>query len=55
VLGNATTSYTTLPKLTKCLQESIKADIKTLAAYLVKESVTTLAKVLRFDLNSLAN
>jgi hypothetical protein len=38
VLGNATTSYTTLPKLTKCLQESIKADIKTLAAYLVKES-----------------
>ena len=39
MLGNATTSYTTLPELTKCLQESIKADIKTLAAYLVKESV----------------
>jgi hypothetical protein len=29
---------TTLLELTKCLQDSIKADIKTLAAYLVKES-----------------
>ena len=38
MLGNTTTSYTTLPELTKCLQESIKANIKTLAAYLVKES-----------------
>jgi len=38
VLSNITTSCTTLPKLTKCLQESIKADIKTLATYLVKES-----------------
>jgi len=38
MLSNATTSYTTLPKLTKCLQESIKANIKTLATYLVKES-----------------
>jgi hypothetical protein len=38
MLGNTTTSCTTLPKPTKCLQESIKADIKTLAAYLVKES-----------------
>jgi hypothetical protein len=32
------TSYTTLLEPTKCLQDSIKADIKTLAAYLVKES-----------------
>ena len=39
MLGNTTTSYTTLPKLTTCLQESIKANIKTLAIYLVKESV----------------
>ena len=38
MLGNITTSCTTLPKPTTCLQESIKADIKTLAAYLVKES-----------------
>jgi hypothetical protein len=39
VLSNTTTSYITLLKLTTCLQESIKANIKTLAAYLVKESV----------------
>jgi hypothetical protein len=32
------TTCTTLLKLTKCLQDSIKADIKTLTAYLVKES-----------------
>jgi hypothetical protein len=32
------TTCTTLLELTKCLQDSIKADIKTLAAYLVKES-----------------
>jgi hypothetical protein len=38
VLSNATTSYTTLLELTKCLQDSIKANIKTLVAYLVKES-----------------
>ena len=38
MLGNTTTSYTTLPKPTTCLQESIKANIKTLTAYLVKES-----------------
>jgi hypothetical protein len=38
VLSNATTSYTTLLEPTKYLQNSIKADIKTLAAYLVKES-----------------
>ena len=38
MLGNATTSYTTLFKLTKCLQKSIKANIKTLVAYLVKKS-----------------
>ena len=37
-LGDATTGRTTPPKPTTCLQESIKADIKTLAAYLVKES-----------------
>jgi hypothetical protein len=37
VLSNTTISYTTLLKLAKCLQDSIKADIKTLAAYLVKE------------------
>jgi len=33
-----TTSYTTLLELTICLQENIKANIKTLATYLVKES-----------------
>jgi hypothetical protein len=38
VLGDATTSCTTLLELTKCLQDSIKANIKTLATYLVKES-----------------
>jgi len=38
VLGDATTSYITLLKLTICLQKGIKANIKTLAAYLVKES-----------------
>ena len=37
-LGDATTSCTTPPEPTTCPQESIKADIKTLAAYLVKES-----------------
>ena len=35
--GNATTSRTTLLEPAKCPQDSIKADIKTLAAYLVKE------------------
>ena len=38
MLSNITTSYTTLLEPTKCLQDSIKANIKTLAAYLVKES-----------------
>jgi hypothetical protein len=38
MLSNINTTCTTLLKLTKCLQNSIKADIKTLAAYLVKES-----------------
>jgi hypothetical protein len=38
VLSNTNTTCTTLLKLTKCLQDSIKADIKTLATYLVKES-----------------
>jgi hypothetical protein len=38
VLSNINTSYTTLLELTKCLQDSIKANIKTLTAYLVKES-----------------
>jgi hypothetical protein len=32
------TTCTTLLELTKCLQDSIKANIKTLAAYLIKES-----------------
>jgi hypothetical protein len=32
------TSCTTLLELTKCLQNSIKANIKTLAAYIVKKS-----------------
>ena len=36
--SDASTSCTTLLKPTKYLQESIKANIKTLAAYLVKES-----------------
>jgi hypothetical protein len=38
--SNATTSTsrTTLPKLTECLQTDIKADIETITAYLVKES-----------------
>jgi hypothetical protein len=44
------TSCIILLELTKCLQNSIKANIKTLAAYLVKESVlevvqTALGKV----------
>jgi hypothetical protein len=38
MLSNATTSYITLLELTKYLQNSIKANIKTLATYLVKES-----------------
>jgi hypothetical protein len=36
--GDVNTSCTTPPEPTKCLQDSIKADIKTLAAYLVKEN-----------------
>jgi hypothetical protein len=32
------TTYTTLLEPTKCLQDNIKANIKTLTTYLVKES-----------------
>ena len=52
MLSNITTSYTTLLKLTKCLQKSIKADIKTLAAYLVKESAL---EVVQATLDKISN
>jgi hypothetical protein len=39
------TTCTILLKPTKCLQNSIKADIKTLAAYLVKESALEVVQV----------
>jgi hypothetical protein len=52
MLSNATTSCTTLLKLTICLQESIKADIKTLATYLVKESAL---EVVQAALNKISN
>jgi hypothetical protein len=38
MLSNINTACTTLLELTKCLQNSIKANIKTLIAYLVKKS-----------------
>ena len=52
MLNNITTSYTTLLKLTKCLQESIKANIKTLATYLVKENAL---KVVQAALERISN
>ena len=52
MLGNTTTSYTTLLKPTTCLQESIKANIKTLATYLVKESALEAVQV---ALNKISN
>jgi hypothetical protein len=39
------TTCTTLLELIKCLQDSIKADIRTLAAYLVKESALETVQV----------
>jgi hypothetical protein len=38
MLSNINTTYTTLLKLTKCLQNNIKANIKTFTTYLVKKS-----------------
>ena len=52
MLSNATTSYTTLLKLTTYLQESIKADIKILTTYLVKESAL---KVVQAALDKISN
>ena len=52
MLSNITISYTTLPKLTKCLQKSIKADIKILVTYLVKESAL---KAVQATLDKISN
>ena len=52
MLSNTTTSYITLLKLTKCLQEGIKVDIKTLATYLVKGSAL---KVVQSTLDKISN
>jgi len=52
MLSNTTTSYITLPKPITCLQESIKADIKTLATYLVKESAL---EVVQATLDKISN
>ena len=52
MLNNATTSYITLLKLAKCLQDSIKANIKTLAIYLVKEKAL---KVVQATLDKISN
>jgi len=52
MLSNITTSYTTLLKLTKCLQKSIKANIKTLVTYLVKKSIL---KVVQATLDKISN
>jgi hypothetical protein len=50
MLNNITTSCTTLLELTKCLQDTIKANIKTLITNLVKKSTlevvqTALSKI----------
>jgi len=52
MLSNMTFSYITLLKLTKCLQKSIKANIKILIAYLVKESAL---EVVQAALNKISN
>ena len=52
MLSNITTSYTTLLKLTICLQKSIKANIKILATYLVKESAL---KAIQATLDKISN
>ena len=55
MLNNTTTSCTTLLKLTKYLQKSIKADIKTLAVYLVKESALEVVQAVLDKISNMYN
>ena len=52
MLSNVNTSYITLLELIKYLQNSIKANIKTLATYLVKENAL---KVVQAALGKVSN
>jgi hypothetical protein len=55
MLSDINTTCTTLLELNKCLQDSIKANIKTLTAYLVKESALEVVQVALSKVSNMYN
>jgi hypothetical protein len=55
VLSNINTTCTTLLELIKCLQNSIKANIKTLATYLVKKSALEVVQAVLSKVSNMYN
>jgi len=55
MLGNTTTSYTTLLELTKYLQNSIKANIKILITYLVKKNALKVVLATLYKVSNMYN